>query len=137
LKYLLDTDVVSQYAKPRRDPRVDAWLDRMDDRDLHISVFTMAELHYGIEKLPPGKRRAALEQWLEDDVYDQFFNRVEFFGLDVARRYAMLMAKAEESGHHPGVLDTLIGATAQANGMIVATLNTKDFRRLGVEVVEF
>lgn len=137
MKYLLDTDVISQYAKKNRDPRVDAWLDRTDDRELYISMFSMAELHFGLEMLPAGKRRNALSKWLEDDIYMHFFNRVQFFSFEVARHYAVLMARAEQSGHHPGVLDTLIAATAQAEGMVVATLNAKDFRRLGVAIVEF
>ena len=47
------------------------------------------------------------------------------------------MAKAKQTGFSPGVMDTLIAATALANGMIIATLNQKDFVRLGVELVEF
>jgi hypothetical protein len=59
-----------------------------------------------------------------------------FFDLDIAERYGALMAKAKQSGHTPGVLDTMIAATAVANGIIVATLNKKEFLRLGVPVVE-
>jgi predicted nucleic acid-binding protein len=137
VKYLLDTDVVSQYTKLPPDPRVDAWVQRTDDGDLYISGITCAELWYGINLLPPGKRRTELENWIEDDLYMQFFNRVVFFSLDVARRYGSIMARAKKNGHNPNAMDVMIAATAAANGMAVATLNRKDFERLGVELVEF
>ena len=137
MKYLLDTDVVSQYTKRPPNARVDAWMQRTDDRELYICGITFAELWYGVSLLPAGKRRIELENWIEDDLYMQFFNRVLFFGLDVARRYGSLMARAKKNGHNPNAMDALIAATAVANGMAVATLNRKDFAKLGVELVEF
>jgi len=137
VKYLLDTDVVSQYTKLPPNPRVDAWVQRTDDSDLHISFVTYAELWYGVNLLPAGKRRTEFENWIEDDLYMQFFNRVVGFSLDVARRYGSIMARAKKNGHNPNAMDVLIAATAAANGMAVATLNRKDFEKLGVELVEF
>ena len=137
MKYLLDTDVVSQYTKQPPDPRVDAWVQRTDDRALYISTITFAELWYGINLLPPGKRRTEFESWIEDDLSMQFFNRVVGFNLDTAMRYGSLMARAKKNGHNPNAMDVLIAATAAANGMVVATLNRKDFEKLGVELVEF
>ena len=131
MKYLLDTDVVSQYTKQLPDPRVDAWMQRTDDRDLYISTITFAELWYGINLLPSGKRRAEFESWIEDDLSMQFFNRVVGFNLDTARRYGNLMARAKKSGHNPNAMDVLIAATAAANGMMVATLNRKDLCEVG------
>jgi predicted nucleic acid-binding protein len=137
LKYLLDTDVISQYKKLPPDPRVDAWMQRTDDREMYISDITYAELWYGIHLLTPGKQRTDLENWVEDDLYMQFFNRVVFVGLGVAKRYGSLMARAKKRGFSPSAMDTLIAAIAVDNGMVVATLNRRDFERLGVEIVEF
>jgi predicted nucleic acid-binding protein len=137
VKYLLDTDVVSQYTKLPPNSRVDAWVQRTDDSDLHISFVTYAELWYGVNLLPAGKRRTEFENWIEDDLYMQFFNRVVGFSLDVARRYGSIMARAKKNGHNPNAMDVLIAATAAANGMAVATLNRRDFEKLGVELVEF
>jgi predicted nucleic acid-binding protein len=137
VKYLLDTDVVSQYTKLPPNPRVGAWVQRTDDSDLYISTITFAELSYGINLLSPGKRRTELENWVEDHLYMQFFNRVLGFNLDVAKRYGSLMARAKKNGYNPNAMDCLLAATAAANGMTVATLNRKDFEKLGVELVEF
>ena len=51
-------------------------MQHMDDSDLYICVITFAELWYGISLLPAGKKRTTLENWIEDDLYMQFFNRV-------------------------------------------------------------
>ena len=128
---------MSQYTKRPPDPRVDAWVQRTDDSDLYICGITYAELWYGINRLPPDRRRTELENWVEGDLYMQFFNRVVGFSLDAARRYGSLMARAKKNGHNPHSMDVMIAAIAEANGMVVATLNRKDFERLGVEVVEF
>jgi toxin FitB len=128
---------VSQYTKRPPDPRVDAWVQRTDDSDLYICDITYAELWYGVGLLPQGKRRTELEKWIEDDLYMQFFSRVVGFSLDAARHYGSLMARAKKNGHNPNSMDVLIAAIAEVNGMVVATLNRKDFERLGVVVVEF
>ncbi len=137
MKYLLDTDVVSQYRKLPPNPHVDAWMQRTDDREMYISDITYAELWHGIHLLPSGKRRSDLENWVEDELYMQFFNRVVGVDLGVARRYGSLMARAEKRGFSPSAMDTLIAAIAVENGMVVASLNREDFERLGVEMVEF
>jgi hypothetical protein len=137
LKYLLDTDIVSQYKKLPPNPRVDAWMQRTDDSEMYISDITYAELWYGIHLLPAGKRRTDLENWVEGDLYMQFFNRVVGVGLGVAERYGSLMARAQKKGFSPSAMDTLIAAIAVDNGMVVATLNRRDFERIGVEIVEF
>jgi len=137
LKYLLDTNIVSQYTKVPPDPRVDAWMQRTDDTDMYICDITFAELWYGVNLLPAGKKRVALESWLEDDLYMQFFGRVVGMGLDTARHYGSLVARAKKNGFNVNAMDALIAATAVANGMTVATLNRKDFEPLGVQLVEF
>ena len=87
--------------------------------------------------MPVGKQRMDLESWVEGDLYMQFFNRVACMGLSVAERYGSLMARAHKKGFSPGAMDALIATVAVDNGMVVATLNRRDFERLGVEIVEF
>ena len=59
--FLLDTDALSELEKPRPDPGLLAWLETVDWLDLHLSVVTVGELWKGIDELPPGRRRRALE----------------------------------------------------------------------------
>ena len=137
MKYLLDTNVISSYARGKMNPRVDAWLERVDDKDLYISMITYAELWYGASLMPFGKRRTEIETWIEDELDMQFSNRTVSFSGEAARHYGRLQARAEKNGHTAGVLDTMIAAVAAAEGMTVATLNRKDFERLGVDIADF
>jgi toxin FitB len=61
MKFLLDTNVVSEWTKPRPDGGVAAWLAEVDEDRVFISVITLAELRYGIEKMPSGSRRNRLD----------------------------------------------------------------------------
>lgn len=63
--FLVDTNVISEFIKPQPDPRVIGWLDAADPESLFASVVTFGEIRLGIEDLPAGKRRAALDQWFE------------------------------------------------------------------------
>ncbi len=123
--------------KDRPDPRVDAWLRHTENEDMFLSVITIEELREGVELLPRGPKRRELDEWISYDVMLQFGQRILPVGLTIAETCATLSARARKSGHTPGAMDALIAATAVANGMKIATLNRKDFARLGVEVVEF
>ena len=65
--FLVDTNVISEFIRPQPDSRVTQWLDAADPESLFVSVVTFGEIRLGIEDLPAGKRRAALEEWLNED----------------------------------------------------------------------
>ena len=123
--------------KDRPDPQVDAWIRRTENEEMFLSVVTLAELRVGAALLPDGAKKRKLDEWLGFDLVDMFYMRILPIGLDIADAYAILTTRARKSGFSPGALDALIAATAFANGMKVATLNRKDFQRLGVGLVEF
>ena len=62
MTFLLDTNTVSEWVKPRPNSGVVAWMDSVDEDRTFISVVSLAELHYGVERLADGKRRARLEK---------------------------------------------------------------------------
>jgi len=70
LKYLLDTDVVSQGSKPTPDADVTRWISTITKADAAISVITIQEIRSGLELMPSGKRRLGFELWLENSVLD-------------------------------------------------------------------
>lgn len=63
--YLVDTNVISEFIKPQPDAQVIRWLEAADPESLFASVIGFGEIRLGIEDLAPGKRRADLEQWLD------------------------------------------------------------------------
>lgn len=68
MTFLLDTNVVSEWVKPRPDPGVVAWLADVDEDRVLISVVTLAELRYGVECMSDGARRRRLDEWLQDEL---------------------------------------------------------------------
>src|SRR5215210_1866149 len=76
VNYLLDTNVVSEWTKPRPDPGVTDWLADADEDRVYLSVVTLAELRHGVERLADGARKARLDRWLTDELLLRFEGRV-------------------------------------------------------------
>ena len=96
----------------------------------------MAELRFGVARLPAGRRRNGLIEQLESQVLPTFAGRVLNFDLAATRNYAEAMARAQAHGRPVGVADGFIAAIAAANGMAVASRDTAPFAAMGVAVAD-
>jgi predicted nucleic acid-binding protein len=137
LRYLLDTDVISQLTKDQPHAGVIRWINEQEDVDLFLSVATLLEIRVGIELADKGKKRELLERWLVDALPERFDDRIIPVERHVADLTGRIMARSRSEGWLMGSMDALIGATAMVNEMGLATLNRKHFEKLGVELVEF
>ncbi len=135
MRYLLDTNIISNVTKPSPSPSLLAWMAEQSDEDLHISTLTVAEIRRGILEKPAGKRRDALEDWFVGPEGPQalFAGRVLPFDEVAALIWARLMAAGKAAGRQRSALDTIIAAVAEANGCVVVTDNEADFA--GVEII--
>lgn len=131
---ILDTDVVSELMRDRPHPALGAWLSGQDPGDLHSTVITLAEIAYGLERLPPGRRRETL-LLAYAEVFAGFGDQVLDFGYDAAVRYGSVVAGREREGRPIDSMDAQIACIALAQGATLATRNEKDFERTGVSVV--
>lgn len=132
MNFLLDTNVVSEWMKPRPNLGVMEWLETADEDRLFLSVATLGELRYGIERLAKGQRRAQLEEWLETELVDRFEGRVLIINDTVAATWGKVLAKADATGKPMGTMDGFIAATALMHGMSIVTRNEIDFAEAGV-----
>jgi len=132
---LLDTNVVSEPLRPAPDPRVVEWIDAQALETLFLSAITVAELRAGVALLPAGKRRASLQDSLEMRVLPLFAGRVLPFDLGCTQAYAELLAKARAAGLAIASADGYIAAIAAANGLAVATRDTRPFEAAGTAVI--
>lgn len=129
MRFLLDTNIVSNAIKPRPSDALLEWMGRQADQDLAIATLTLAEIRRGILDLPAGKRRNDLAMWFAGPEGPQalFGGRVLPFDEKAALVWAELMAEGKARGRPRSVLDTIIAAVAQANGCVVVTENERDF----------
>jgi toxin FitB len=137
LRYLLDTDVVSQATKERPHAGVLCWIDEQDEEDLFLSVATLLEIRTGIELTSEGKKREKLEAWLLYELPERFDDRIIPVERHVADLTGRLIARSRNEGWKMESMDALIGATAMVNEMGLATLNRDHFERLDLELVKF
>jgi len=136
VSYLLDTNVVSEWVRPRPDSRVAAWLGEVDEDDVFLSVVTMAELRHGLERLAAGRRRERLDAWLREDLTDRFEGRVLPVDAVVADAWGVIVARRARGGRPIGAMDALVAATAEVHGLVLVTRNATDFRHAVTSVFD-
>lgn len=126
--YLLDTDVVSELRRPRRNENVVVWTKSITPTDLFISTVSVFEIEFGIEQQRRDDPRFArdLESWL-DTTLRLYSDRILPLSVNIARRWGRLSVQIGNKN-----LDGAIAATALEHGLTVATRNVVHYQRTGV-----
>ena len=132
---LLDTNVLSEALKPLPSPIVLRWLAAQEPSSVFTTSVTQAEVLYGIETLPPGKRRTRLLAAVEKMFAEEFEGRILPFDEDATRAFAGIVAAREAAGRPISQLDAMIAAIARSHRATVATRNTADFQHCGVDLI--
>ena len=134
MRYLLDTNIISNIVKPAPSKPLIGWMSEQKDADLFIASLTLAEIHRGVLEKPHGKRRVELERWFSgpDGPQMLFLGRILPFDERAAGIWAQHMASGTAQGPR-SALDMIIAAVAQAHDCTVVTDNEKDF--LGIEYI--
>jgi len=127
MNFLLDTNVVSEPMRPRPNLGVLKWLGEVDEESTFISVVTITELRYGIERLATGTRRERLDGWLQRDLRLRFEGRILPVDFEVANACGGLSARSESLGRPIEPRDAFIAATAEVHGLTLVTRNVSDF----------
>lgn len=127
MKFLLDTNVVSEWVKPQPNRGLVAWLAAADEDELCLSVVTIAELRRGAERLSPGRRRRAIEDWIARDVLLRFETRLLGVDVAVAEAWGKITAQCENRGRPISAMDAFVAAVAECHGLTLVTRNDADF----------
>ena len=134
--FLLDTNVISEFNKRGEpDRRVKQWLEAADSDSLYASALTLGEIRFGVELLPPSKRRTRLEQWIDRDLPEWFEGRILPVDHSIADRWGLLRAQAQMKGRPLSVIDALLAATALQHNLTIVSRNVSDFSTVGLAVV--
>jgi toxin FitB len=135
VNFLLDTNLVSEWTKPRPNPGVVSWLADADEDRVFISVVTIAELRHGVERLAIGRRRKLLNEWIEGELLFRFDERILPIDAATADAWGRIVAHREGLGRPIGTMDAFIAATAQVHKLTLATRNQTDFEASVAAVV--
>jgi toxin FitB len=131
---IVDTNVFSEMTRPMPDAAVAAWVGDVG-RDLFITTVTVAEVRYGILRMPGGRRRYDLT--LDADaLLADFGPRILPFDLAAAECHATVVASRVAGGRPISAPDAQIAAICMARGADLATRNVKDFEHIGITVID-
>jgi predicted nucleic acid-binding protein len=134
VNYLVDTNILSEPRQKRPEAKVVNWL-KANESSLYTSVLVTGEIRYGIELLPANSaRRAALLKWYET-LLGIMTGRVLSINARVADEWAKLQAEIRAKNLVLPVVDSLLAATARRYQLVLATDNVKDFRAIGLKIV--
>ena len=132
---VLDTNVVSELMRPEPAPQVASWVRSRDRRELFTSSITLAEIRYGIARLPDGRRKQVLLD-AADDVFRAFSDQVLPVDAMAAEHYGTIASARERSGKRISGFNVLIAAICRARGAALATRNVPDFDGTGIDLID-
>ena len=130
-----DTNVVSELMRPEPLEQVVEWTDRQAVDEVFITAITVAELLYGIGRLPPGRRRNELAEVVGEMLREDFERRLLAFDGVAAVHYADIVVERERIGRPISMADAQIAAICRSHDATVATRNVDDFADVGVDIV--
>ena len=124
MRYLLDTNVVSEPLRPKPSPGVIRRLSEIDD-EAAIGAPVWHELRFGCARLPPSRRREGFEHYIDPVVLANF--PILEYDREAADWHALERARLSALGRTPPFTDGQIAAIAHVNGLILVTGNGRDF----------
>ena len=132
---VLDTNVVSELMRASPAPAVLEWLQQTSSTGLYTTAVTVAEIRYGIARLPQGRRRDTLHQ-AANEIFAAFPRQVLPLDLAAATTYADIVAGRERGDNPISGFDAQIAAICRSQAATLATRNTKDFTDTGVRIID-
>ena len=132
---VVDTNVVSELMKSEPNQSVRRWTLARAGTDLYTNAITIAEVLYGIERLPSGRRKELLRS-TATDVFATFAHKVLPFDANAAAHYSQIVDARDRLGLPIDGFDAQIAAICLTNDCALATRNTKDFEHTGVDLLD-
>ena len=133
---VLDTNVLSEIMRPTPEPQVIAWVDAVPAREVAISTVTMAEILYGVGRIPEGRRRRRLTSIAEAIFAGDFDGRILPFDAAAAIEYAAVVLQRQASRHPISMADAQIAAVCRVHDCTLATRNVRDSEGTGLNLID-
>jgi toxin FitB len=132
---VLDTNVVSELMRAHPVERVELFFKSQPVDAVVTTSITIAEILYGVRRLPPGRRRSELEKGFAEFLSRGFRETLLPFDADAADRYSQLIVDRQRVGRNIEAFDAMIAAIALCRGAAIATRDVADFQDCGVALI--
>ena len=132
---ILDTNIVSETAKLKPNPKVIDWLKNLPRQSTFTTAITLMELWSGTLRLPDGKRKMTLEKQTRIATDQIYAGRILPFDLGAAEICGRLLATNWTNGRKTSITNTQIASIALSRGFTLATRNIADFQFAGLRLV--
>ena len=132
---VIDTNVASELMRPSPSTAVTTWVRARRSTELFTTSITLAEILYGIERLPEGRRRDLLRR-AADDVFSAFADQVLAFDAAAAEQYPEIVSVRDRAGSPIDGVDAQIASICRAHDVPLATRNVRDFHGTGVDLID-
>ena len=136
MSFLLDTNLVSEWIKPSPNLGVVHWMADADEDRLFMSVITLTELRYGIERLAKSNRKKRLDEWVDGELLPRFEGRILGIDSATANVCGTLIAHSEATGRRVDPMDGFIAATAEVHGLTLVTHTVAHFQSIVTDLVD-
>ena len=136
MKWLFDTNVVSESIQARPNPKVIRWIASEAPESIAISIVTLAELRDGASTARSENRRNELTKWLDIEVASFFRNRMLPVTTETLIDWIRLARRLRSQGTPREPSDVLIASTARVHNLILVTRNVRDFAGMGIIVYD-
>lgn len=132
---ILDTNVISEVMRDKTNQSVKGWFQQQSITDLYITSVTMAEVWYGLYRMPEGKRKQALLSRFQRILENIFKDSILAFDGTHTAIYAKIRSSKDSIGNPMSNPDAQIASIAKFNDALLATRNVKDFLDCGLTIV--
>ncbi len=131
---VVDTNVASELMRSAPSEVVREWMRGQHGTDLYMPAISVAEIRYGIERLPDGRRKKILRS-AAVEVFGIFAEQILPFDVAAAEQYALVVTRRDGLGLPIDGFDAQIAAICRARRAALATRNVTDFRETGIDVI--
>ena len=136
MKWLLDSNVLSEQVRIRPKASVIAWVRQQDRQQIVTSIVVVAELRRGAVATDDPRRRRELTTWIDTEVSNSFAGRILPVTLEILIDWLELIRRTAASGKTRAPADLLIASTARVHDLVLVTRNVRDFEDTGVVVYD-
>lgn len=135
MKYLLDTNIISELISIQPNQAVIDFLSSIDENNTYLSVITIGEIKAGIENVKNLDKKEKFAKWLEEELLKRFENRIIDIDVNVMITWAKISQNLKNIGKPLPIMDLLIASSCIYNEFVLVTRNEKDFKNLELKIL--